>query len=157
MDIKARFNLDLDESKVKKMYQNCCKKCGSILLHTEPKGNNVGLYCDDCGAWIKWLGKDELRAFEHSMREATKEERESVNKYIESISKPTGNTFTSTIKERLDRFINAIDETIDVEYEKLPISTEDAIRKNTYCLALEKCKTAILNILNGREFNEDGN
>ena len=48
------------------MYQNCCKKCGSVSLHTEVKGNNTGLYCDDCGAWIKWLGKDELRAFEHA-------------------------------------------------------------------------------------------
>ena len=44
------------------MYQNCCKKCGSISLHTEVKGNNTGLYCDDCGAFQKWLGKDELRA-----------------------------------------------------------------------------------------------
>ena len=51
------------------MYQNCCKKCGSISLHTKIKGNNTGLYCDDCGAWIKWLGKDELRAFEHSQKE----------------------------------------------------------------------------------------
>ena len=40
------------------MYQNCCKK-----------GNNTGLYCDDCGAWVKWLGKDELRAFEHSQKD----------------------------------------------------------------------------------------
>lgn len=48
------------------MHQNCCKQCGSISLHTEAKGNNTGLYCDDCGAWVKWLGKDELRAFEHS-------------------------------------------------------------------------------------------
>lgn len=48
------------------MYQNCCKKCGSISLHTETKGNNVGLYCNDCGAWLKWLDKDELRAFEQS-------------------------------------------------------------------------------------------
>ncbi len=51
------------------MYQNCCKKCGSISLHTEVKGNNTGLYCDDCGAWVKWLGKDELRAFKHSQKE----------------------------------------------------------------------------------------
>lgn len=50
------------------MYQNCCKKCGSISLHTEVKGNNTGLYCDDCGAWIKWLSKDELRAFEYSQK-----------------------------------------------------------------------------------------
>ena len=48
------------------MYQNCCKKCGSISLHTENKGNNTGLYCDECGAWVKWLGKDELRAFNYS-------------------------------------------------------------------------------------------
>ena len=48
------------------MYQNCCKKCGSVSLHTEVKVNNTGLYCDDCGAWIKWLGKDELRAFEYA-------------------------------------------------------------------------------------------
>lgn len=85
------------------MYQNCCRKCGSVALHTEVKGNNTGLYCDDCGAYVKWLSKDELRAFEYSMREATKEEHESVNKYIQSISKPTGvNLFdNSTIALRL--------------------------------------------------------
>lgn len=55
------------------MYQNCCKKCGSIDLHTEVKGSNTGLYCNDCGAWVKWLGKDELRAFEYAMRNATKQ------------------------------------------------------------------------------------
>mgnify|MGYP003193380290 FL=1 len=54
------------------MYKNCCRKCGSTSLYTEVKGNNTGLYCDDCGAWQRWLGKDELRAFEYSMREATK-------------------------------------------------------------------------------------
>ncbi|MEE0294711.1 MAG: hypothetical protein UDT09_09715, partial [Eubacterium sp.] len=48
------------------MYKHCCKKCGSISLHTEVKGNNTGLYCDDCGAFQKWLGKDELKAFEYA-------------------------------------------------------------------------------------------
>lgn len=50
------------------MYKNCCRKCGSTSLHTEVKGNNTGLYCDDCGAWQRWLGKDELRAFEYSQK-----------------------------------------------------------------------------------------
>lgn len=86
------------------MYQNCCRKCGSTSLHTEVKGNNTGLYCDDCGAWVKWLGKDELRAFKYSMREATKEEKESVNRYIESISKPTGVAFYSK-KENIAQII----------------------------------------------------
>ena len=50
------------------MYKYYCKKCKSTSLHTEVKGNNTGLYCDDCGAWQRWLGKDELRAFEHSQK-----------------------------------------------------------------------------------------
>ena len=47
------------------MYQNCCKKCGSLDLFTEVKGTNTGLYCSDCGSWLKWVNKDELRAFNH--------------------------------------------------------------------------------------------
>ena len=50
------------------MYKYYCKKCKSTSLHTEVKGNNTGLYCDDCGAWVKWLGKDELRAFKYSQK-----------------------------------------------------------------------------------------
>ena len=50
------------------MYKNCCRKCGSTSLHTEVKGNNTGLYCDDCETWQRWLGKNELRAFEHSQK-----------------------------------------------------------------------------------------
>ena len=49
------------------MYQNCCSKCGSVDLYTEVKGTNTGLYCSDCGAYQKWLGKDELRAFENAI------------------------------------------------------------------------------------------
>lgn len=89
------------------MYKNCCRKCGGTSLHTEVKGNNTGLYCDDCGAWVKWLGKDELRAFEYSMREATKEEKDSVNKYVESISKPTGVNFYDKEYDLINRAIES--------------------------------------------------
>lgn len=43
-----------------------CNKCGSIDFFTEPKGNNIGLYCSICGKWKKWLGKDEALAFQHN-------------------------------------------------------------------------------------------
>lgn len=127
------------------MYQNYCKKCGSVSLHTEVKGSNTGLYCDDCGSWIKWLSKDELRAFEYSQNRG---------KRIET--KPVDEICDVNIKERLETFVEYLDNAIDKEYENLPVSVEDAIRKNSYCLALERNKNAILNILAGRDFDEIG-
>ena len=41
-------------------------KCGSMDFFTEPKGNNIGLYCSMCGKWKKWLGKDEVFLFERN-------------------------------------------------------------------------------------------
>ena len=84
------------------MYQSICKKCGSISLHTEVKGNNTGLYCDDCGAWVKWLGKDELRAFEHSQIESNK-------------------LSNKNITARLKEFVEFLEKKIDSEYEYLII------------------------------------
>lgn len=55
------------------MYQNCCKKCGSTDLYTDQNGNNTGLYCSDCGAWIKWLSRKELRAFGYSQKKENKD------------------------------------------------------------------------------------
>lgn len=127
------------------MYQNCCKKCGSISLHTEVKGNNTGLYCDDCGSWIKWLSKDELRAFEYSKERGKRVENSPIDEVCDV-----------NMRERLEAFAKYLDKAIDKEYEKLPISPEDAIRKNSYCLALEKDKNAILNILAGRDFDDLG-
>lgn len=43
-----------------------CIKCNGSKMFTEKHGNNVGLYCESCGKWQRWLGKDELRAFEHA-------------------------------------------------------------------------------------------
>ena len=79
------------------MYQNCCTKCGTIALHTEVKGNNTGLYCNDCGAWIKWLGKDELRAFEHSQKESVNNQNVEDGIYIELFAVKDGVRYNSKI------------------------------------------------------------
>lgn len=38
-----------------------CDKCGSKDVFVEKSGNQTGLYCGDCGKWIKWITKDEKR------------------------------------------------------------------------------------------------
>lgn len=40
-----------------------CEKCGSTNTSIEAKGTQTGLYCCDCGKWIKWLSNEEVRVF----------------------------------------------------------------------------------------------
>lgn len=40
-------------------------KCGSTKFFTKANGTQTGLYCAECGKWQKWLGKSEVRVFEH--------------------------------------------------------------------------------------------
>lgn len=129
------------------MYQNCCKKCGSISLHTEVKGNNTGLYCDDCGAFQKWLGKNELRAFEYANK----------SRSLRATAKVYDDVFVNNeVNERLGRFIDGIDEIIDGVYANPTPEHDKLIYNNAYAFALEKCKVGVQNIIEGREFNDSG-
>lgn len=49
-----------------------CPKCSSTNLFTRKIGPQTGLYCKDCGRWIKWLNKDEARAFESDTNDGSK-------------------------------------------------------------------------------------
>ena len=42
-----------------------CKYCGSLNLETEKKGTQTGVYCCDCGKWLKWATKEEIRLINH--------------------------------------------------------------------------------------------
>lgn len=47
---------------------NMICKCGSKEFFTEKHGNQTGLYCSACGKWQKWLKKDEIRLFNHGVK-----------------------------------------------------------------------------------------
>ena len=116
-----------------------CNKCGSSSLFTEQRGSNIGLYCRSCGSWQKWLNKNETRIFAEN------------NKVEEpSIQVDDG------LRDRLKEFVKALDDMIDKEFSKEPISDMDAMRKSAYCLALERDKNSIINILEGRKYWEMG-
>lgn len=135
-----------------------CKKCGSDIMFTNIKGNNTGLYCHECGAWQKWLSKNEKNIWDSPvMQDTTPKEKNAANTHIDNVSKLTGfNTFSDkTMPERLQKFIDAIEKKISIEMMTEPKSDADQIRKCSYCLALEQCKTSLENILADREFNDD--
>ena len=116
-----------------------CNKCGSLSLFTEQKGSNIGLYCRSCGSWQKWLNKNEARLFS----ENNKEDEPSIQ-------------VDDGLRDRLEEFVQALDDMIDKEFSKEPISDMDAMRKSSYCLALERDKNSIINILEGRKYWERG-
>jgi hypothetical protein len=56
-----------------------CTKCNSEDIFVEGNGYHVGLYCGECGGWIKWLNKNEerlARRQEEKNRESGFEEEE---------------------------------------------------------------------------------
>ena len=116
-----------------------CNKCGSLSLFTEQKGSNIGLYCRSCGSWQKWLNKNEARLFSENNKEAEP-----------SIHVDDG------LRDRLEELVQALDDMIDKEFSKEPIIDMDAMRQSSYCLALERDKNSIINILEGRKYWEMG-
>jgi hypothetical protein len=53
-----------------------CNKCGIVNGFIEEKGTQVGLYCNKCGKWIKWLTKDEARLLKHNQTQMLNENRQ---------------------------------------------------------------------------------
>ncbi|MBE5968334.1 MAG: hypothetical protein E7255_15505 [Lachnospiraceae bacterium] len=52
-----------------------CKKCHSNEFFIKENGNQNGLYCADCGAWQKWLGRDEYSAYTNMVKPITNLEK----------------------------------------------------------------------------------
>lgn len=66
-----------------------CPKCNSSDVFTETSGNQIGLYCGDCGKWIKWINKDEVRLIKRQetilKEEIVKQLSDDIKKVKESV------------------------------------------------------------------------
>ena len=120
-------------------------KCGNTTkFFTETKGSNIGLYCKECGKWIKWLNKNETRAFEQKEKfiEGYKKCKEKIN-----YDRPFDN-IVKDYKPQIEELIKNINYEIDVEMDKTPISEADAIRKSAYTYGLGKVLYSLEDMLN---------
>ena len=61
-----------------------------------------------------------------------------------------------TIIERLERFVDDLDDKIDSIYKHPTCNHDKVFYNNTYAYALENCKVSIQNIVDGREYNDIG-
>lgn len=132
-------------------------KCGCDNMFIEKKGNNTGLYCSKCGKWIKWLNKNELRAFEHEQKE--KEISKTIDNNLNNVYSNTNiNINNLNIVNNLNDFIDFLKEEIDRQLAlakaKESLNIEDSIMRNSWAYAYENVKDSLINIINGRRYNE---
>lgn len=124
-------------------------KCCESAVHTEVKGSQTGIYCNKCGKWLKWASKDDLRAIEINKVKPFTGELErphttdpfNIDKLKEEIK---------YYKDSIKRMMFDIDKTIEHEYDVVPLSPEDAIRKSSKCYELERVKFSLEQILESK-------
>ena len=111
------------------------KCCNSNVFIKEKSGQKC-VYCRECGKFVKNANKEDLRL-------------------IEENNITTGEISHVEFKmvNEIKRFIEAIDKSVEFEYNVLPISLEDAMRKNSKCYELDRVKYSLENIIMGREFD----
>lgn len=114
------------------------KCCNSDVFIKEKSGQKC-VYCKSCGKFIKNANKDDLREIEANNSEV----------------EPINSKYTIMIME-LQNLINAINKTVNEEDNNFPKSDLDAIRKSSKVYELERVKWSLLNILDGRTYNDDG-
>jgi predicted metalloprotease len=85
-----------------------CKRCGSSNIHIQENGTQIGLYCSDCGAWIKWLGKDDRRLAElqiqnnkdkNKVLESNVDNNDFIDKLLDYVTKSEEDYYELAFKE----------------------------------------------------------
>lgn len=87
-------------------------KCGNTSdFFIEHNLSQCGLYCGECGKWIKWLNKDEERLFKHKQNKFFNfdavleiEKKKSYNQALEDIRNLTFRdiTYTDSLNDRTE-------------------------------------------------------
>ena len=80
-------------------------KCGSKRIFIRNNETQTGIYCKECGKWIKWVGKKEIPFVEEYIKEQNKNDNSNTNKIDE---------VKEFIMDNLDKDGNVV----SFEYEK---------------------------------------
>lgn len=64
-----------------------CNKCGQSDVFIRQAGKQTGLYCSECGAWIKWLTKQEIKDVYEYIKQSQNRDNVSVREFIKKNGK----------------------------------------------------------------------
>ena len=74
-------------------------KCGSKRIFIRDNGTQTGIYCKECGKWIKWISKKEIPFAEEYIKEQNKNDNSNTNKIDE---------VKEFVMDNLDKYSNVI-------------------------------------------------
>ena len=121
-------------------------KCCNADVFIKEKSGQKCVYCKSCGKFVKNANKDDLREIEANMVKAfdgvlnrqTPNDPLNVDKMREEIQ---------YYKDSINKLIRIINHQVEDEYDKIPLSSEDAIRKSSKCYELERVRYTLEDIL----------
>ena len=74
-------------------------KCGSKRIFIRDNGTQTGVYCKECGKWIKWASKKEIPFIEEYIKEQNENDNSNTNKIDE---------VKEFVMDNLDKYSNVI-------------------------------------------------
>ena len=121
-------------------------KCCNADVFIKEKSGQKCVYCKSCGKFVKNANKDDLREIEANMVKAFDRV---LNRPI-SIDPLNVDKIREEIqyyKDSISKLISMINHQVEDEYDKMPLSSEDAIRKSSKCYELDRVRYTLEDIL----------
>lgn len=92
-----------------------CRKCNSVRMAIKPNAKNpaaTDLYCKDCGAWLKFANKDDIRLYSaNSDDEMTMEDYHTILESLEiALCFETGVDFAARVRTAYKKMEKVMEE-----------------------------------------------
>lgn len=114
-----------------------CGGCGNGSFYLQAKGAAVGMYCDACGKWQKWVGKKELESLK----------RRGAIVYAQNVDvklKGVSNGAISFVESKVPKNLGIVsDDEVPFEVEKDKVDFEETVEKEVEKRLAERLKEKV--------------
>lgn len=99
-----------------------CKKCNGTDFFLSKRANHTGIFCSECGSWLKWANNDEVNLFSKESKDSVVKKENSneqnltlkdVIKDLEQIAEKIRGSIRSSYSKDLSAAITTLNTTIE--------------------------------------------